>query len=90
MDTHLAEDAARLLPLARQSQRRQNRRAKLGQYARTVLAAAVDPVFTGGGGLRALEDDLSGVLSDNDEGAVRECLRETGAAHAVLAYPDAR
>jgi hypothetical protein len=50
--------------------------------------ARVDVTFTGGGGLVALEDDLSGLLSKDAEATLRECINKTGATHAVLAYPE--
>lgn len=49
--------------------------------------ARVDSTFTGGGGVFALEDHLSGVLSTGAEAALRECINKTGATHALLAYP---
>ncbi len=50
-------------------------------------AAIVDSTFTGGGGVFALDDDLSGVLSTDAEVLLRQCLDRTGATHALLAYP---
>ena len=50
-------------------------------------SAHVDSTFTGGGGVFALEDDLSRVLSTDAEAALRECIKKTGATHALLAYP---
>lgn len=50
--------------------------------------APVDSTFTGGGGIFALEDDLSGVLSTESEAALRACTHRTGATTALLAYPE--
>lgn len=50
--------------------------------------ARVDSTFTGGGGVFALEDDLSGVLSSDSEAAMRECINKTGATKALLVYPE--
>jgi hypothetical protein len=50
--------------------------------------ARVDATFTGGGGMVALEDDLSRVLSPDAEAALRECTKKTNATHALLAYPE--
>jgi len=50
--------------------------------------ARLDATFTGGGGIVALEDDLSRTLSTGAAAALRECIDRTGATHAVLAYPE--
>ena len=49
--------------------------------------APVDATFTGGGGLVALQDDLSRMLSTDANAALQACITKTGASHAVMAYP---
>lgn len=49
--------------------------------------ARVDSTFTGGGGVFALGDDLSGVLGSDSEAALRACIERTGAMTALMVYP---
>lgn len=51
-------------------------------------SASVDADFTGGGGSWGLGDDLSGVLDQDAEAAVRDCMTRSGATSAVLTYPE--
>lgn len=47
----------------------------------------VGAIFDGGGGVWSPGDNLSGVLSDAEAAAVRNCLERTGARGAVFAWP---
>lgn len=52
-------------------------------------SATVGAEFVGGGGVWGARDDLSGVLDDDAEAAVRGCMAKTSATTATLVYPAA-
>lgn len=65
-----------------------DRRVLFGGDFEDAVPAPVDSHFSGGGGIFAAEDDLSGGLHNDAEAAVRDCMARTGATRAVLVYPD--
>jgi hypothetical protein len=49
--------------------------------------AKVGTSFQGGGGAFELSDDLTGMLSDESDSALRECATKTGTDRVVMAWP---
>jgi hypothetical protein len=50
--------------------------------------AKVGTAFRGGGGAFELSDDLTGMLTDQSNSALRECASKTRTDGIVMAYPD--